>query len=136
MRRGENEKNQEFSAACARRDDLADMHAASMRACAAAAASSAKVPSIDGLALPAANSGSVALHGLPNRRFLRDGTRAQRGAGMGETLEHAAAEINGRLRARLEGDLHHASFDRRSFARHRRIVGLAGQIFPNCRSPV
>ena len=84
-----------------------------MRACAAAACASGKVLSITGLTLPAAISGSTCcLDRARDRALVRDRARAQRRAGMGQALEHDAAEIDRGLGTALKGDLHDAPVDR------------------------
>ena len=84
----------------------------SMRACAAAACASGKVLSITGFTLPAAISGQTFASTARAIAALSATERgAQRRAGVREALEHDAAEIDRRLRARLEGDLHDASVD-------------------------
>ena len=87
---------------------------ASMRAWAAAASASGKVESMTGLTRPEAISGKTLFRiARGDDTLIRYRTGAQRRAGMGQALEHDAAEIDGRLRRALERDLHDAALDRR-----------------------
>ena len=85
----------------------------SSRVCAAAASASAKVLSITGLTRPVAIIGNTCVfEGAGDGALVGDRAGSQRRAGMGQSLEHDADEVDRRLRSALEADLHDASFDR------------------------
>ena len=86
-----------------------------MRACARRPLPRAgRSQSITGFTLPAAINGQTfSSTARAMARLVGDRARAQGRAGVGQALEHEAAEVDCRLRAALERDLHDPALDRR-----------------------
>src|SRR5262245_23927455 len=98
-----------------RQHDLADMLARFHERMGGGGFAQWKRPVDDGLDLSGGDQRpDVLLDRTRDRRLVRHRARPQRRAGMGQALEHDAAEIDGRLRAALERDLHDAAVDRGS----------------------